>query len=70
MNRAETRPTIPPEVMAELEAAIDRVVRGVRDPEAAARACEEMDCAREELRQRIGETNIAVELIREARDGE
>ena len=34
------------------------------------KACEEMDRAREELRKRIGETNIAVELIREARDEE
>jgi hypothetical protein len=34
------------------------------------KAAEEMDRDREEIRQRIGETNIAVELIREARDGE
>jgi hypothetical protein len=56
--------------MAELQAAVDRVVRGIKDPEATRRACERMDRMREELRQRIGETNIAVVLIREARNEE
>jgi hypothetical protein len=56
--------------LEELQEAIERVVRGVRDPEATRRSCERMDRMREELRQSIGETNIAVELIREARDEE
>ena len=61
---------IPPELMAELQEAVDRAIKGIRDPEIMRKACEEMDRAREELRKRIGETNIAVELIREARDEE
>jgi hypothetical protein len=52
----------------QLQDAVDDLIRGIRDPEAMRRAAEEMDRDREEIRQRIGETNIAVELIREARD--
>ena len=59
---------IPPEAMAELQAAIDRVLKGIRDPEAMRRAAERMDRMREELGQQIGEVELAVELIREARD--
>ncbi len=65
MNANET---IPPEMMAELRAATERAVKGVRDPEVMRRACERMDQMREELRQRVGDMDIAVELIREARD--
>lgn len=39
-----------------------------RDPEVVRKACEEMDAAREEIRKRIGIVNVAVDLIREARD--
>ena len=59
---------IPPELMAELQAAADQAARGVRDPEAMRLACERMDRMREELRVQHGEMNIAVELIRESRD--
>ena len=38
-----------------------------RDPELVRKACEEMDAAREELRKRIGIVDVAVELIRAAR---
>jgi hypothetical protein len=50
-----------------LQEAVDRLVRGERDPEAIRKACEEMDEAREELRKRIGTVEMAVELIRDAR---
>jgi hypothetical protein len=43
-------------------------VKGIRDPEAARRACEEMDHAREQMRHDCGERNLAVDLIRESRD--
>jgi hypothetical protein len=53
-----------------LQEAIDRAVKGIRDPEAARKACEEMDRAREGMRLRFGERNLAVDLIRESRDEE
>jgi hypothetical protein len=58
-----------PELQA-LEAAIAQLSLPMhrRDPEAVRRACDQMDEAREELRARIGTVEIAVELIREARD--
>jgi hypothetical protein len=58
------------EDMAELQRAVDNAVNGIRDPEAMARAAIEMDQGREDIRRRLGEVNLAVELIREARDEE
>lgn len=60
--------TFPPEIRAELEEAIRRALSGVRDPEAMRKACERMDRAREELRKKHGELNIAVDLIRQGRE--
>jgi hypothetical protein len=60
--------TIPPELLAALQEAADNAARGIRDPEAMKRACDRMDRMREELRQRQGEMNVAVELVRETRD--
>ncbi len=69
MDRAELRSTVvPPDLVAELEEAIAYTVKGSRDQEKMRRSCEEMDRGREEIRRRIGETDIAVELIRETRD--
>jgi len=45
-----------------------RLQSGVRDPEAAKRALAILDKEREELRQRIGTVDLAVEIIRETRD--
>jgi hypothetical protein len=61
---------IPPEILAELQERAERAAQRLRDPEDMRRACERMDRMREDLRQEIGETNLAVELIREARDQE
>ena len=55
------------DAMIRLQETIDRLIRGVRDPEAMRKACEEMDAAREELRRRIGTVDVAVDLIRDAR---
>ena len=52
----------------ELQKAVDRLIQGKRDPEAMAKACERMDRMREELRTRIGTVELAVELIRDARN--
>ncbi len=58
-----------PEAMAALAKALDNLSKGIRDPEAARKACERMDRLREKNRVLFGEQNIAVELIRQTRDG-
>jgi hypothetical protein len=55
------------EARTQLEEAIARLIRGERDPEVTRKACEEMDMAREELRKQIGTVEVAVDLIRDAR---
>lgn len=62
-------PTLPPELLAEVEEAADRAARGVRDPEIMRRACESMDRLREEIRRRHGVLDIGVPALRELRDG-
>jgi len=58
------------EAQRELEAAIAQASLPMhqRDQEAVRKACERMDRMREELRSRIGTVDLAVELIREARN--
>ena len=59
------------EVLADLEAVLKHVAAGTRvDPELARRVRERSELATEELRQKHGEINIAVDLIREIRDEE
>jgi hypothetical protein len=53
---------------AAYEAAVRRAMKRVRDPEAMDRAARELDEGREEIRSRLGEMEIAVDLIRDARD--
>jgi hypothetical protein len=62
MPTAEKPPAIPAEDLAELEKAIQDMIKGVRDPDEMDRAAREMDEGREEIRQRLGELNISVEL--------
>ncbi len=54
----------------EVQAAIDRALKGVRDPESMCQAAERMDRMREEMRARVGNVNLAVPLIRDTRDEE
>ena len=54
--------------MAELRNRAERAARGLIDPETRRSARERMDRMREEFRLRNGEVNLAVELVREARD--
>jgi hypothetical protein len=56
--------TVDPEV----QASIDRVLKGIRDPKAMRQASERMDRMREEMRRRVGNVNLAVPLIRETRE--
>ena len=62
MSTAEKPPAVPAEDLAELERAIRDMMRGARDPRKMDKAARELDEGREEIRRRIGETNIAVEL--------
>jgi hypothetical protein len=55
-------------ILIELQEAADKAAKGIRDHDAMRRACERMDAAREELRRRVGTLDVAVELIRDARD--
>jgi len=61
---------IPPELLAELQRALDLAATGVRDPEAMRRACEDMDRLREQIYRREGLLDIGVPAIRALRDGE
>lgn len=56
--------------LAEMQAAIERAMKGIRDPEAMRRACEEMDRTRERIYQRVGLLDFAVPTIRALRDGD
>ncbi len=62
------RDAIPHEDLDGLQEAMDRVVKGVRDLDAACIACDEMDRARDEMRRHHGERHLAVNLIRESRN--
>ena len=69
MNTTKTTAPIPPNLAAEFQEAVDDLVKGIRRPEKMQAACERMDRLREENRRLFGEQNIAVELIRQTRDG-
>jgi hypothetical protein len=70
MATVQRPPSIPPEVMAELQKAADDAAKGIRDPEKMREACERMDRTREQIFQRIGYVDFAVPTIRALRDGE
>lgn len=62
MATVEKPSPIPAEDLAELEKALNDMIRGVRDPKAMDRAAKEMDEGRKEIRKRLGELNSAVAL--------
>jgi len=62
MAAVDESSAIPAEDLAELERTIQNLIQGVRDPDAMDRAAKEMDEAREEVRQRLGEVDVAAEL--------
>lgn len=68
MNTTETT-GVPPDLAAEFREALDDLAKGIRRPEKMRAACQRMDRLREENRQLFGEQNIAVELVRNTRDG-
>ncbi len=59
---------ISPELMARMQAAADKAAAGIRDASAMDRAFAEMDRMREESRQKIGTVDVAVDLVRDARN--
>ena len=67
-NQMSTETLTDSDAKRELAETIDRLKKGIRDPEAIRRANERMDRMREEIRQRCGILNVAVDLVREARD--
>ena len=69
MNTTETVSAVPPDLAAEFQQALDDLAKGIRRPEKIKAAFERMDRIREENRRLFGEQNIAVELIRQTRDG-
>lgn len=68
MKIADTIPRIDAKTKAELQEALADLSCGVRDPTKMKAACERMDRMREENRRRFGESDIAVQVIRETRD--
>jgi hypothetical protein len=68
MITTENPGAIPADIRAQLEQTLADLAAGKRDPEKMAAACRQMDEMREANRRLFGEQNIAVELIREARD--
>jgi hypothetical protein len=70
VDKSEVSSRITPEMMAELQEAIERAMKGIRDAEAMRKACERMDRTREEIYRRNGLLDIAVPTIRALRDGE
>jgi hypothetical protein len=67
---ANANTEIPPKLLAELQRALELAAKGVRDPEAMRRACEDMDRLSEEIYRREGLLDIGVPAIRALRDGE
>jgi hypothetical protein len=52
----------------DLHEAIARLMKHVRDPDAGKKARDDMDKMREETRKRIGTVEVAVDLVRDARN--
>jgi hypothetical protein len=70
MDQPQDDSQFTPEIMAELQAAIERAVNGIRKPEAMRKACERLDRTREEIFRRNGLLDFAVPTIRAPRDGD
>jgi hypothetical protein len=70
MDQTDESSRITPEMMIELQEAIQRALKGSRDAEAMRKACERMDWTREQIYRRTGLLDLAVPTIRELRDGE
>jgi hypothetical protein len=54
----------------DLQEAAESAAKGRRDPAAVKKACEEMDRIRADVKRRLGVVEVAVDLVREARNAE
>jgi succinate dehydrogenase/fumarate reductase flavoprotein subunit len=63
-----TNPGVSSEILADLQNAVDASMKGVRNPQKARKAREEMDQIREEIRNEHGVLDIGIPAIRELRD--
>ena len=63
-----TNQSVDAEATPELAAILASATSSARDPETMRKAREEMNRMREELRKRIGTVDVAVDLVREARN--
>jgi hypothetical protein len=71
MAAADSNRVIPPEILADLEEVVRQAATGgVRDPELLRRITERAEKARQEILEKHGVLNIAVDLIREGREEE
>ena len=68
MSSTNTSTGLSPELAAALDDALRNAMTGNQDSEAMRQACDEQDRLREALRQKVGDLNVAVELVREVRD--
>lgn len=68
MITIENPAEIPADIKAQLQLTLAALATSVRDREKMRAACQRMDEMREANRRLFGEQNIAVELIREARE--
>ena len=60
--------SVSPELLAQLQSAVDDAAAGRRDREEMRAACERMDRLGEEVRKRQGVLDVGVPAIRELRD--
>ncbi len=58
----------PVDAKRELAETLERLKKGIRDPEAMRRARDRMDAMREQIFKQHGIVDLAVQLVREARD--
>jgi len=68
LDNSGMKSAYPTEVLADLQSAVEGVMKGIHDPEVQRQAAERMDRMREQLRLRHGVTEVAVGIVRESRD--
>ncbi len=59
MNSTQIPTSIPAKDLKDLEAAVADMIRGARDPALMEEASRELEAGREEIRRRLGETQLA-----------
>jgi len=65
LDNSGMKSAYPTEVLADLQSAVEGLMKGIHDPEIQRQAAERMDRMREQLRLRH---EVAVDIVRESRD--